>query len=49
VRLPPQMLEELNEVAEREGKARNAVLVAFVRFGLDAYQKSRGPPKRRRH
>jgi len=41
VRLPPQMLEELNEAAEHEGKARNAVIVHLIRFGLDAYYKSR--------
>ena len=33
--------EELNESAEREGKARNAVIVHLIRFGLDAYYQSR--------
>jgi hypothetical protein len=47
-RIPPQMLEELNEVAKAEKKPRNAVLVAFIRFGLDAYYRSRGSSKRKR-
>jgi hypothetical protein len=47
-RVPPEMLQELNEIAEREGKPRNAVLVALVRFGLEAYYRSRGGPKRKR-
>jgi hypothetical protein len=47
VRLPPQMLQELAEVAKAENLKRNAVVVTLLRYGLDAYQKSRGAkPKR---
>jgi hypothetical protein len=42
VRLPPQMLNELTEIAKDVGKPRNAVLVAFLRSGMDTYYESQG-------
>jgi len=47
VRLPAQMLEELDAIAEATGKARNAIVVTLLRFGLDAYYRSRGRSKRK--
>jgi hypothetical protein len=41
VRLPDQMLEELNGIAESTSKPRNAIVVTLLRFGLDAYYRSR--------
>jgi hypothetical protein len=41
VRLPAEMLEELDGIAETTGKARNAIVVTLLRFGIDAYYRSR--------
>jgi len=48
VRLPPQMLQELNAIAEATEKPRNAIIVTLLRYGLNAYQESRRPRKRKR-
>jgi hypothetical protein len=48
VRLPPGVLEELNAIAKAVKQPRNAVVVALIRYGIQAYCRSQGTPKGKR-